>query len=154
MQNSDRLQSTVYVDNTKYYGSSNKLIVLSNGQITEYDLAGMKKDRLFFGSSMQCDIVINDPVISEIQGKIKLVNDMVYVGDMDDSGKMYLYRDRSYHQMFAKKYYVKQPGDMFIRIAGSSSYSRQKCNTCIFKYFKKFSLEHKKTYKTSDNDRA
>ena len=37
---------------------------------------------------MQCDIVINDPVISEIQGKIKLVNDMVYVGDMDDSGKM------------------------------------------------------------------
>jgi len=80
MQNSDRLQSTVYVDNTKYYGSSNKLIVLSNGQITEYDLAGMKKDRLFFGSSMQCDIVINDPVISEIQGKIKLVNDMVYVG--------------------------------------------------------------------------
>ena len=70
MQNSDRLQSTVYVDNTKYYGSSNKLIVLSNGQITEYDLAGMKKDRLFFGSSMQCDIVINDPVISEIQGKI------------------------------------------------------------------------------------
>ena len=84
MQNSDRLQSTVYVDNTKYYGSSNKLIVLSNGQITEYDLAGMKKDRLFFGSSMQCDIVINDPVISEIQGKIKLVNDMVYVGDLDD----------------------------------------------------------------------
>ena len=123
MQNSDRLQSTVYVDNTKYYGSSNKLIVLSNGQITEYDLAGMKKDRLFFGSSMQCDIVINDPVISEIQGKIKLVNDMVYVGDMDDSGKMYLYRDRNYHPMFAKKYYVKQPGDMFIRIAGSSSYS-------------------------------
>ena len=123
MQNSDRLQSTVYVDNTKYYGSSNKLIVLSNGQITEYDLAGMKKDRLFFGSSMQCDIVINDPVISEIQGKIKLVNDMVYVGDLDDSGKMYLYRDRSYHPMFAKKYYVKQPGDMFIRIAGSSSYS-------------------------------
>ena len=123
MQSSDRLQSTVYVDNTKYYGSSNKLIVLSNGQITEYDLAGMKKDRLFFGSSMQCDIVINDPVISEIQGKIKLVNDMVYVGDMDDSGKMYLYRDRNYHPMFAKKYYVKQPGDMFIRIAGSSSYS-------------------------------
>ena len=123
MQNSDRLQSTVYVDNTKYYGSSNKLIVLSNGQITEYDLAGMKKDRLFFGSSMQCDIVINDPVISEIQGKIKLVNDMVYVGDLDDSGKMYLYRDRCYHPMFAKKYYVKQPGDMFIRIAGSSSYS-------------------------------
>ena len=81
MQNSDRLQSTVYVDNTKYYGSSNKLIVLSNGQITEYDLAGMKKDRLFFGSSMQCDIVINDPVISEIQGKIKLVNDMVYVSE-------------------------------------------------------------------------
>ena len=35
MQNSDGLQSTVYVDNTKYYGSSNKLIVLSNGQITE-----------------------------------------------------------------------------------------------------------------------
>lgn len=102
MQNSDRLQSTVYVDNTKYYGSSNKLIVLSNGQITEYDLAGMKKDRLFFGSSMQCDIVINDPVISEIQGKIKLVNDMVYVGDLDDSGKMYLYRDRSYHPCLPK----------------------------------------------------
>lgn len=48
MQNSDRLQSTVYVDNTKYYGSSNKLIVLSNGQITEYDLGRDEKRQTVF----------------------------------------------------------------------------------------------------------
>ena len=117
MSNDNVLQSTVYVGSDKRYydTAATRLLVLYDGKITEYNLMEMNKDRLFFGSSAECDIVIENDKIPQLLGKIKIENGRIFVGSMGGMSEMYLCVDNKYNLMLEKKYYEKKSGDMFIR---------------------------------------
>lgn len=100
-------------------GQKLRLIVMEEGGLREYDLQKMRKDRLFFGRDEEsCDIVISNRIISRVHGKIKMDGGKMYVADMGSTNGIFLY-GKKYQKMTPKQYYVKNTGDMILKIQGT-----------------------------------
>lgn len=112
-----QIQPTSYIAQGQSGRQDGCLLVLSGMEMREYYLSDFHKDRIYFGRDREsCDIVIDNPMISRVHGKIKMTDGGVWVGDVGSTNGMYLYQGRTYKRMQPKQYYQKNHGDLIIRI--------------------------------------
>ena len=63
------IQPTQYAVLPKDTRRSSRLLVISGGQIQQYDLLAMGKERILFGrDNAECDIAIANTIVSLVQG--------------------------------------------------------------------------------------
>jgi len=104
---------------------SNRLFVICNGEMQEYDLRALNKDRLLFGrDSSTCDVIIPNPTVSRVHGKIKIQNEELMVADVNSTNGIYYFNGNSYEKMSKNRYYHKYSSDMILRITDIEDSSR------------------------------
>lgn len=119
MAGNEDIQPTQYVIPPKDTRRSSRLLVVSGGQIQQYDLLAMGKERILFGrDNVECDIVIANTIVSRVHGKIKIQNGHVLVGDLGSTNGIYCFRNNQYERMQPRKYYQKDTSDFILRIEG------------------------------------
>lgn len=115
----EQIQQTMYIEPSQPKGHGLKMIAISGTDMQEYDLYAFGKDRLLFGrDASQCDIVIDNDIVSRVHGKIKIVEGQLYLGDLGSTNGMNLYYEGGYIRMQQKCYYAKKSGDMILHIEG------------------------------------
>ena len=113
----EQIQQTMCIESSQPKGHGLKMIAISGTDMQEYDLYAFGKDRLLFGrDASQCDIVIDNDIVSRVHGKIKIVDDQLYLGDLGSTNGMNLYYEDGYIRMQQKCYYAKKSGDMILRV--------------------------------------
>ena len=116
----EQLEPTTYLGNINSTDTrqANRLIILANGEMYEYDLSLFDKDRLYFGcDEANCDITIPaGNVVSPVHGKIKMTGSDMYIADMGSTTGTWILENNTYIRMDAKRYYHKNAADMILRI--------------------------------------
>lgn len=116
----ENLQATRYMDTGRDSRQSRRLIVINDGQMQEYNLLSLKKDRIFFGrDDTTCDIVISNQIVSRVHGKIKLQDGNVLVGDLGSTNGIFCFQGQQYERMLPKRYYSNHTSDLILRIEGT-----------------------------------